>query len=198
MFLKAELVNIKIKLDSKISKLEHLKSENISISVIGGDSEKNISKSRPKGSLLCNNNISAVSETSKNLSQYFAHRKIMNKVEKISTNILTHANDKIVPILESSKIDTEIKNVTLIRSYNITIRRSKKLPIIVLGASTVNKYQTTPINLYEDVSKIIHRYTDDVKNALMLKFDTSLDLQKEIELQQKCKIKNILLAEPTL
>ncbi|CAG8455882.1 17096_t:CDS:2 [Cetraspora pellucida] len=78
---------------------------------------------------------------------------------------------------------------------------------------------------YEDVSKIICRYTDDVKNAsivincylykgkfivfnldrpednplaIRLRFDILLDLQKEIELQQKCKIKNILLAKPTL
>ncbi|RHZ57330.1 hypothetical protein Glove_390g43 [Diversispora epigaea] len=70
---------------------------------------------------------------------------------------------------------------------------------------------------YEDVSKIIRRYTDDVKNASMvinsylrkgefivfdldrpeddplairLRFDTPLDLQKEIELRQKKRIKN--------
>ncbi|CAG8450929.1 5831_t:CDS:2 [Cetraspora pellucida] len=156
MFLKAKLVNIKIELDSKISKFEHLKSEDILVSVVGGDSEKNISKSRPKeeeakpcsvSSLLCNNNISAVSKTSKNLSQYFACRKIINKVKKISTNILTYTNDKIVPILESSKINTEVtsKNMTLIRSYNITIGRSEELSIIALGASTVNKYQIIPI-----------------------------------------------------
>ncbi|CAG8817438.1 7057_t:CDS:2, partial [Cetraspora pellucida] len=142
MSLKAELVNIKIELDSNVSELERLKLEDISISVIGGDSEKNISKSRPEGSLLCNNNISAVSETSKNLSQYFAHRKIMNEVEKISTDIPTHTNNKIVPILESSKIDTEItskiKNVTPIRSHNITIGRSKELLIIALGAKVMD------------------------------------------------------------
>ncbi|CAG8540795.1 12120_t:CDS:2 [Cetraspora pellucida] len=117
MSLKAELVNIKIELDSKISKLEHLKSEDILVSVVGEDSEKNISKSRPEekeakscsaSSLLCNNNISAISKTSKNLSQYFACRKIMNEVKKISTDILTHTNDKISPILESSKIDTKV------------------------------------------------------------------------------------------
>ncbi|CAG8540134.1 16125_t:CDS:2 [Cetraspora pellucida] len=157
MSLKAELVNIKVELDSKINELEHLKSEDISVSVVGGDSEKNISKSRPKG-------------------QYFAYKKIMNEVKKISTDIPTHTNNKIVPILESLKIDTEvtskisdktiinennkdnilqpinaenqfqeIKNVTPIRSHNITIRKSEELPIIALGASMVNKYQTTPI-----------------------------------------------------
>ena len=74
------------------------------------------------------------------------------------------------------------------------------------------------------MSKIIGRYTDDVKNASMvinsylrknefivfdltrseddplaihLRFDTPLDLQKEIELRQKYKIKNALPAEPT-
>ena len=67
---------------------------------------------------------------------------------------------------------------------------------------------------YEDVSKIIRRYTDDVKNAsivinsylrkgefivfdldrpeddplaIRLRFDTPLNLQKEIELRQKKK-----------
>ncbi|RHZ80197.1 hypothetical protein Glove_139g148 [Diversispora epigaea] len=67
---------------------------------------------------------------------------------------------------------------------------------------------------YEDISKIIRRYTDDIKNASMvinsylrkgefivfdltrseddplairLRFDTPLDLQKEIELRQKKK-----------
>ncbi|CAG8789280.1 22582_t:CDS:2, partial [Cetraspora pellucida] len=132
MSLKAKLVNIKVKLNSKISELKHLKSEDISVSVVGGDSEKNISN-----------------ETSKNFSKYFVCRKIMNEVKKISTDILTHTNDKIVPILESSKIDTEvtfkIKNITPIRSHNITIERSEELLIIALGASIVNKYQTTPI-----------------------------------------------------
>ncbi|CAG8565231.1 19305_t:CDS:2 [Cetraspora pellucida] len=216
MFFKTELVNIKIELDSKISELKRLKLEDISISVVGGNSEKNISKFRPKESLFCNNNISAVSETSKNPSQYFAYKKIINKIKKISTNIPTHANNKIVSILESSKINTEITS---------KIKRSKELPIIALGTSIINKYQTTPINSYEDVSKTICRYTDDIKNASMvinsylckskfivfnlnrpkddllaiqLKFDTSLNLQKEIELRQKHKIKNILSAEPTL
>ena len=75
---------------------------------------------------------------------------------------------------------------------------------------------------YEDVSKIIRRYTDDVKNASMvinsylqkgefvifdltrpeddplaicLRFDTSLNLQKEIEARQKCKEKSTLANE---
>ncbi|KAF0448991.1 hypothetical protein F8M41_002611 [Gigaspora margarita] len=68
MFLKAKLVNIKSKLDSKVSELEHLKSEDISVPMVGGDSEKNMSKS---------NNISIVSEPSKNLNQYFNLQKSM-------------------------------------------------------------------------------------------------------------------------
>ncbi|CAG8459066.1 22452_t:CDS:2 [Cetraspora pellucida] len=79
-------------------------------------------------------------------------------------------------------------------------------------------------SLYEDILKIIKCYTNDVKSvsmvinsylhkdefivfdlnkaeddplAIRLRFDTLLDLQKEIELRQKHKIKNILLAEPT-
>jgi len=76
----------------------------------------------------------------------------------------------------------------------------------------------------QDVSKIVGRYTDDVKSASMvinsylrksefivfdlnraeddrlairLRFDTPLDLQKEIELRQKRKTKNALPTEPT-
>ena len=75
---------------------------------------------------------------------------------------------------------------------------------------------------YEDVSKIIRRYTDDVKNALLvinsylrrgefivfdltrpeddplaicLRFDTPLNLQKEIIVRQKCKEKSALTNE---
>ena len=75
---------------------------------------------------------------------------------------------------------------------------------------------------YEDVSKIIRRYTDDVKNASMvinsylrrgefivfdltrpkddplairLRFDISLNLQKEIEARQKRKEKNASINE---
>ncbi|CAG8853097.1 44012_t:CDS:2, partial [Gigaspora margarita] len=40
----------------------------------------------------------------------------------------------------------EIKNMTPIKSHNITIGRSEELPIITLGANMINdKYQTTPI-----------------------------------------------------
>ncbi|CAG8800587.1 24234_t:CDS:2, partial [Cetraspora pellucida] len=79
MFFKAKLVNIKIELDSKVSELEHPKSEKISISVVGGDSKKNISKSRPEGSLLCNNNIFAVSKTSKNLKSSKINTEVTSK-----------------------------------------------------------------------------------------------------------------------
>ena len=38
---------------------------------------------------------------------------------------------------------------------------------------------------------------EDDPLAIRLRFDTPLDLQKEIELRQKHKIKNALPAEPT-
>ncbi|CAG8716651.1 20455_t:CDS:2 [Cetraspora pellucida] len=170
IFLKAELVNIKIELDSKVSELERLKSEDILISVVGGDSE-----------------------TSKNLSQYFARRKIMNEVEKISTDIPTHTNDKIVLILESSKIDTkvtskvsdetiinennkdnilqpinagnqfqEIKNMTLIRSHNITIGKSKELSIIALGASMAN-FSPNPAFLFFELEARFYLQYDHLR-----------------------------------
>ncbi|CAG8706191.1 19780_t:CDS:2 [Cetraspora pellucida] len=110
------------------------------------------------------------------------------------------------------------------------INNGEPEPMLCLGitwirkATEINKLEQQVLDMYNDVSKIIHRYTDDIKNALMvinsylhkgefivfdldrpkndplaiwLRFNTSLDLQKEIELQQMRKIKNILSAEPT-
>src|SRR5438128_6707002 len=55
----SEIESLKSKI--KISELERLKSEDISVPVVGGDVEKNISKS---------DNISTISEPNKNLSKY--------------------------------------------------------------------------------------------------------------------------------
>jgi len=91
----AEVEQMKNELALKVSELEHLKSEDISRSVVGGIDEKNISSS---------NNISTVSEPSKNLSQYLACRKNMEDAKKIDTIILDHTNDKII---ELPKVNTE-------------------------------------------------------------------------------------------
>ncbi|CAG8603696.1 13072_t:CDS:1, partial [Cetraspora pellucida] len=79
-------------------------------------------------------------------------------------------------------------------------------------------------NSFQDVSKIVSQYTDNVKSALIvinsylhksefivfnlnktendplairLRFNTPLNLQKEIELWQNCKLKNALPAKST-
>ncbi|CAG8723879.1 7875_t:CDS:2, partial [Cetraspora pellucida] len=147
-----------IELDSKVSELERLKSEDISISVVGKDSEKNISKSRPEG-------------------------KIINEVEKISIDIPTHTNNKIVPILESSKIDTKvtskIKNMTPIRSHNITIERSEELPIIALDTN-----MTTSGNLFSGIysqskgTNVPKLTMNEQSEEAVLRVSNSSDIQK--------------------
>ncbi|EXX57841.1 hypothetical protein RirG_203450 [Rhizophagus irregularis DAOM 197198w] len=84
--------------------------------------------------------------------------------------------------------------------------------------STVIVFEDISCSSHEDISKIIRRYTDDVKNASMvinsylrkgefvvfdltrpeddplairLRFDTPLNLQKEIEARHKRKEKNV-------
>ena len=105
---------MKSKLISKVSELESLKSENISAelaqskSIIGGDDEKNISKS---GNIFADNN----------LSQYLVHKNIDQVLqsedviasEKINDNTLAYTNNLIFELLKantetSSKISNEI------------------------------------------------------------------------------------------
>ncbi|CAG8833701.1 24009_t:CDS:2, partial [Cetraspora pellucida] len=145
-----------IELDSKVSELEHLKSEDISISVVGGNSEKNISKSRPEGPLLCNNNISAVSETSKNLKSSKIDTKVTSKVSD-ETIINENNKDNILQQINAENQFQEIKNMIPIRSHNITIGKSEELPIIALGANSLNSKpdyihsMTTSGNLFSEI-----------------------------------------------
>ncbi|RIB05265.1 hypothetical protein C2G38_2253912 [Gigaspora rosea] len=97
----AELENIKSELEeakprdyvpSKVNELECLKSETILKPIVGGDDEKNITKT---------DNISLGST---DLSKYFIRRKNMDQTEKTDGNILTYTNDEII---ELSKNDTE-------------------------------------------------------------------------------------------
>ena len=109
----AELENIKSELESKVNELEHLKSEAISKPVLGGNNEKNMTKSddisavlqsRPLGDSL-NHDTYVSNEPSKNLSKYFVRGKSMDQTEKINNDISTYTNDEIT---ELPKIDTEI------------------------------------------------------------------------------------------
>ncbi|RIB21298.1 hypothetical protein C2G38_2176997 [Gigaspora rosea] len=114
-----------------MSELERLKSENISVPVVGEDSEKNISKFRSEESSKIDTEV----------------------ISKIDDETLINENsednkDNILQPIDTENQFQEIKNVIPIKSHNITIGRSEKLAIITLDASIVNdKYQTTPIKL---------------------------------------------------
>ncbi|CAJ0875669.1 521_t:CDS:2, partial [Entrophospora sp. SA101] len=91
-----ELERMKDELSLKVSELEHLKSEDISEPIVGGDNEKN-TQSEEQSSIIKSIDISAVSEPSKNISQYFLRGKNMDQAGKIDTMCL-----------ESKTLDTEI------------------------------------------------------------------------------------------
>ncbi|CAG8607901.1 1773_t:CDS:2 [Cetraspora pellucida] len=127
-----------------------------------------------------------------------------------------YISPKKIPSVKSffPERSTNISPIYITQKYHhvlIIIRENFTHLVIFNGGSS-----------YQDVSKIIGRYTNDVKNASMvinsyllknefivfdltrseddplaihLRFDTLLDLQKEIELRQKHKIKNALPAE---
>ncbi|RIB05004.1 hypothetical protein C2G38_2220859 [Gigaspora rosea] len=76
--LKSKITELERELALNISELEHLKSKNMSVSIVGGNNKKNITKSRPEG---------------------------MDQVGKINGNILTYTNNEIT---ELPKNDTEI------------------------------------------------------------------------------------------
>jgi len=121
----AELENIKSELKSKVNKLECLKSEdrldmqvllfhNTACSVIiGGDEEKNMTKS---------DDISAVNESSKNLSKYFVCGKSMDQTEKIDGNILTYTNDEI------TETNSKVSNKTSISEVSKDILSVQEIP----------------------------------------------------------------------
>ncbi|CAJ0824824.1 17018_t:CDS:2 [Entrophospora sp. SA101] len=94
-------------LESKVNELERLKSEAKSkpveseshcSAIIGGDDEKN-TLCEKQSSMTKSDDISAVIEPSKDLSQYFLCRKKMDSIEKIDDGIT-----------EPSKVDTEISS----------------------------------------------------------------------------------------
>ncbi|CAJ0831503.1 9974_t:CDS:2, partial [Entrophospora sp. SA101] len=129
----AELENIQSELELKVNELERLKSEAISKPIIGGDDEKNMTKS---------SNISAVIEPSKDLSQYFIREKSMDRAGKIDTIIPDYTDDESTPIPKSPRVNTEIipkKNYTpsLIES-NPQMRPSlEALPLPIGGIGTI-------------------------------------------------------------
>ncbi|CAH1767777.1 15003_t:CDS:1, partial [Entrophospora sp. SA101] len=110
----AELENIKSELESKVNELECLKSEVISIPVVGGNDEKN-TLYEEQSSMTKSDDISAVIEPIKNLSQYFIRKKNMDQAGKIDGNISDHtrplsASKRHDEITEPLKVDTEISS----------------------------------------------------------------------------------------
>ncbi|CAH1767416.1 4817_t:CDS:2, partial [Entrophospora sp. SA101] len=211
--LKSKIAEVERELASTVSDLECLKSEDISESIVGGTEEKNI---------LSPNNISVGS----NISKYFIRRKNVDEAQKIDTEnsceTVATSNTKIsdsrsedgkaskTSVSETSKDISpthEIKNMTpyLAQQENSTISLNGTCPQISMGDVEAMR----PGSSYEDISKIIKRYTNDVKDASMvinsylrkgefvvfdldkpeddplairLRFDTPLDLRKEIQL----------------
>nr|CAG8652282.1 7493_t:CDS:1 [Entrophospora candida] len=111
-----ELELMKDELSLKVSELEHLKSEDISEPIVGGDNEKN-AQSDEQSPITKSDDISAISEPSKNLSQYFIRRgkapllcnkKNMDQAGKIDGIISDHTRHD--GITEPSKVDTEISS----------------------------------------------------------------------------------------
>nr|CAG8547865.1 3036_t:CDS:1 [Entrophospora candida] len=99
----AELENIKSELESKVNELECLKSEGISKSIVGGNDEKNITKS---------DNISLGST---DLSKYFIRGKNMDPIEKIDGEIteLPKNDTEIDPkVSEGTSISEISKDIT--------------------------------------------------------------------------------------
>ena len=70
-----------------VSELEHLKSEVISKPVVGGNDEKNITKS---------DDISAVNEPSKSLRPFFVRKKSMDQAGK---NRYNYTGSHIIKVL---------------------------------------------------------------------------------------------------
>ncbi|CAJ0835992.1 16917_t:CDS:2, partial [Entrophospora sp. SA101] len=105
--LRSKIAEVEHELASKVSELDCLKLETISKPVVGGDVEKNM-QSDEQSSITKSDDISAISEPIKNLSQYFIRNKNMDQVRKIDGNISDHTRHD--GITEPSKVDTEISS----------------------------------------------------------------------------------------
>ncbi|CAG8563147.1 1453_t:CDS:10 [Cetraspora pellucida] len=111
--LKSKIVEVEHELASKVSELECLKSEAISNLILGGNDEKNMTKSDDISAVIEESEIRDYASPSKNLRQYFECRKSMDQAKKIDDNISAQTstfgtcfvNDEIT---ELPKIDTEV------------------------------------------------------------------------------------------
>ncbi|RIB07775.1 hypothetical protein C2G38_2045714 [Gigaspora rosea] len=112
-------------LASTVSELKNLKSEAVSNPVVGGDDEKNVGSSSHCSAIersSCQGKIKSgnISAVSKDLSQYFGHRKNIDQAEKIDTIVPAYINNEIT---SSPKVD--IENTTKI-SNKINISETNK------------------------------------------------------------------------
>ncbi|RIB06601.1 hypothetical protein C2G38_2216669 [Gigaspora rosea] len=113
--LKSKIVEIEHELASKVSELECLKSEAISNPILGGNDEKNMTKSDDISAVIEESEIRGYASSSKNLRQYFVCRKSMDQAKKIDDDISAQTstfgtcfvNDEIT---ELPKIDTEVNS----------------------------------------------------------------------------------------
>ncbi|CAG8494573.1 845_t:CDS:2 [Funneliformis mosseae] len=113
--LKSKIVEVEHELASKVSELENLKLETISIPVVGGNDEKNMTKSNDISAVIEESEIRGYASPSKNLRQYFVRRKSIDQAKKIDDDISTQTstfgtcfvNDEIT---ELPKIDTEVNS----------------------------------------------------------------------------------------
>ncbi|CAJ0911886.1 14055_t:CDS:2, partial [Entrophospora sp. SA101] len=116
--LKSKIAEVEHELASKVSELDCLKSEGISKPVLGGNDEKNM-QSNEQSSITKSDDISAISEPIKNLSQYFIRKKNMDQAGKIDTMCL-EVDTEIIPEV-SDEIDiSKTNNNTLQEIPNMT------------------------------------------------------------------------------
>ncbi|CAG8785269.1 3803_t:CDS:2, partial [Cetraspora pellucida] len=195
--------------------------------------DRDIQESLTQQTLISlNDNMSKESEISNEKQINNEQIKALPVVTLGTGKALVNYKYQISPIVKLVYIENRVID------FQSTMQKNSKIPsmkLFLMDMDEANKHvashcQSHPAILfnsgssYKDVSKISHRYTDDIKNASMvinsylckdefivfdldrpeddllaiqLRFVTPLDSQKEIELQQNCKIKNILPAEPT-
>ncbi|RIB10233.1 hypothetical protein C2G38_2206694 [Gigaspora rosea] len=105
--LKSKIVEVEHELASKVSELECLKSEAISNPILGGNDEKNMTKSDDISAVIEESEIRGYASPSKNLSKYFVRGKNMDQAKKIDGEITelpkndTEINPKMRPSLET-------------------------------------------------------------------------------------------------
>ncbi|CAG8632686.1 7392_t:CDS:2 [Paraglomus brasilianum] len=135
--LKSKIVELAL----KISKLERLKPEDISGSIIGGDDEKN-TLCEEQSSITKPDDISAVNEYSKNLKKINSNMCLESKIRGFATDtssaILTYTNDEITELSKNNtKISPKLENNSRSSAkahMSSLIESNSQIPIGGIGA----------------------------------------------------------------